>query len=159
MIASLRSWLAGRSTREQQLIGVAAVLAVLTLLWFGIIRPIGDGLASAKARHASAAIRLANAEGEMAAIKPLMTASAPSMSGTLEQTIRDRATQAGFELTSVSPQGGDAIAIGIGSAKSSAFFAWVADLERDGFLVDQMTTTDNGDQTLSVALTLRPRRP
>lgn len=158
-MSGLRAWFVALSMREKQLIGVAAVLLVVTILWFGIIRPIGDALAGARAHHASAVVRLATAEGGMAAIKPLLGAGAPALNGNLEQTIRDRATQAGFALTSVSPQGSDAVAIGIAAARPTALFAWIADLERDGFLVDQLTTTDNGDQTLSVALTLKTRRP
>lgn len=158
-MSSLRAWFVALSTREKQLIGVAAALLVLTILWFGIIRPIGDALAGARAHHASAVVRLAAAEGSMAAIKPLLGSGAPALSGTLEQTIRDRASQAGFALTSVSAQGSDSVAIGLASARPTALFNWIADLERDGFLVDRLSTTDNGDQTLSVALTLKTRRP
>jgi general secretion pathway protein M len=34
---------------------------------------------------------------------------------------------------------------------------WVAELEATGILVEQLTTTDNGDRTVAAQMTLRAR--
>ncbi|WP_066650660.1 MULTISPECIES: type II secretion system protein GspM [Sphingomonas] len=157
MTASQRQWFAGLSPREKWLVLTAAVLAVLTFIWFAVIRPVNDALAGAKSRHTTAVLRLAATESQMAALKPLLQAGAPAMTGTLEATVRDRATQAGFVLTTVSPQTNNALLIGIASAKPAALFGWIADMERDGFIVDSLSTTDNGDHTISAQITWKLR--
>ena len=40
MIANLKRWFDTRSLREKRLLLVMAALAVLTLVWGGIIRPV-----------------------------------------------------------------------------------------------------------------------
>ncbi|MBX9815552.1 MAG: hypothetical protein A4S12_05975 [Proteobacteria bacterium SG_bin5] len=157
-MSGLRAWLLGLSPRERLLIGVAGALALIVLLWFGIIRPIGEGLDAARDRQLDAVTRLASVRGAVAAVEPLAKAGAPQIGGSLEAVVRERATAAGFALTSVAPQADNALAIGMASARPAALFAWIAELEAQGILVDQLQTTDNGDRTLSVALTLRARR-
>jgi len=36
-------------------------------------------------------------------------------------------------------------------------FAWIADLETNGILIEALTTSDNGDQTISATMTLKTR--
>ena len=57
-MTGLRHWFEGRSLREKRLLVAMAALAVLTLIWGAVIRPVGDGLSSARERHASAVTRL-----------------------------------------------------------------------------------------------------
>lgn len=159
MMARFTRWFAALSTRERAGVLVAAALGIATIGWFGIIRPVSEGLAAAKTRHASAVIRLATTQGQIAAMQPLMKAGDPVLTGTLEETVRARAASVGFVLTTVSPQTNNALLIGIASAKPTALFGWIADMERDGILVDTLSTTDNGDQTLSVQITWKVRAP
>lgn len=157
MTAGLRTWFAALSGREKTGVLVAAGLAIVTLVWFGLIRPVSDGLASAKSRHSSAVVRMATTQSQMAALQPLLKVGQPALGGTLEATVRDRANQVGFALTTVSPQTNNALLIGIASAKPAALFGWIADMERDGILVDSLSTTDNGDQTVSAQITWKIR--
>jgi len=156
-MSALRAWLIGLSPRERLLIGVAAALALTVILWFGIIRPVRDALDAARDRELDAVTRLAGVRGAVAAVAPLAKAGPAQVSGSLEATIRERANAAGFALTNVTPQADNALAIGMASARPAALFAWIAELEGQGILVDQLQTTDNGDQTVSVAMTLRLR--
>ncbi|OQW48638.1 MAG: hypothetical protein A4S16_05725 [Proteobacteria bacterium SG_bin6] len=156
-MSALRAWLIGLSPRERLLIGVAAALALVVVLWFGILRPVSEGLDAARDRTFDAATRLAGVRGAVAAVEPLAKASAPERGGNLEAVVRERATTAGFVLSTVNPQSDNAVAIAMASARPAALFAWIAELEGQGILVDQLQTTDNGDGTLSVALTLRAR--
>lgn len=157
MTASLRQWFAALSRREKWGVIAAAALAIVTLVWFALIRPVTDGLADAKSRHTTAVLRLAETQSAMAALQPLLKAGSPAMTGTLEASVRDRANQAGFVLTAVSPQTNNALLIGIASAKPAALFGWIGDMERDGFLVESLSTTDNGDQTISAQITWKVR--
>lgn len=159
MIAQATRWFAALSGRERAGVLFAGALALVTLGWFGIIRPVSEGLAAAQSRHATAVIRLATTQGQINALQPLVKQGDPVLSGTLEETVRARATAVGFALTTVSPQTNNALLIGIASAKPAALFGWIADMERDGILVDTLSTTDNGDQTLSVQITWKVRAP
>ncbi len=157
MMGSIRAWFAALSLREKRLVLVAAALAVLTFLWFGLIRPIGDGLADAKARHNSAVVRLAETQAQLDAVKALQRNRPPPLAAPLDLSIRDRAAESGFALASVTPQPGNAVQIAIASARPAALFGWIADLEASGILVDTLITTDNGDQTVSATITLKTR--
>ena len=69
MTSSLRTWFEGRSLRERRLILAMLALAALTLVWAAVVRPVRDGLASARERHADAVIRLAETETAVDAIR------------------------------------------------------------------------------------------
>ena len=66
---ALKLWFDGRSLREKRLLLVMGALLVVTLLWGGLLRPLGDGLSSARERHADAVIRLGEAQA-IAALSP-----------------------------------------------------------------------------------------
>lgn len=155
MIARLRTWYDALSLREKRLILVAAALAVVTILWLGIIRPVGDGLATSRERHANAVVRLAETEARVRAVQRAQRNRPPPLEAPLEAIIRDRASTAGFVLANVTPQAANQVQIAITSARPAALFAWIADLEAAGILVDQLSTTDNGDQTVSAQLSLK----
>lgn len=156
MIARLRRWFAALSLREQWGVALAASLCAAALLWFGLVRPLGAAQAEARARHAEAALKLARIETDAAALRPLLTASVPPVP--IEAAMRDRVGQAGFAPSTILPQPGDALLIGIPAAKPLALFGWLAAMERDGYIVEALTTNDNGDQTISAQITFRPRR-
>ena len=154
-MTSLKLWFEGRSTREKRLLLVMAALMVVTLLWGGILRPLGDGLSSARERHADAVIRLGEAQAIADELR--QRRRRPALSGTLADTIRLSAEQAGFTLSGLTEDGPGRVRAQIASARAAALTPWLARLERGGVLVDQATLTDNGDRTLGVALVLRAR--
>jgi general secretion pathway protein M len=157
MIQRFTTWFGDRSLRERRLLIVMAALALLTLVWAGIIRPVGDGLSSARERHADAVIRLAETEARVRAVEALQRDRAPPLNAPLDAVIRDRANEAGFALANVAPQGQGGVQIAIASARPGALFGWIARLESAGILVDSLSTTDNGDKTVSVQMTLKAR--
>lgn len=157
MIARSTDWFAGRSLRERRLLIVMAALAVLTLVWAGIIRPVEDGLSSARERHSDAVLRLADTQTRLRALKLLRADRPAPLGAPLDAVIRDRANTAGFALASVTPQGSDRLQIAIGSARPGALFAWIADLEGAGIIVDALNITSNGNQTVSAQMTLKAR--
>jgi len=155
MTAAIQRWFSALSLREKRLVLVAVALAIVTLFWFGLVRPVGDGLSDAKARYSSAVRRLADTEAQLRDVRALQRQRPEPIAAPLESVVRERAANAGFALSSVTPASDNGIQIAIPTARPAAFFAWVADLESNGILVDSMTTTDNADQTISATLVLK----
>jgi general secretion pathway protein M len=154
MTERLLLWYRARSRREQYLLLAGGAMAVLALGYFLVV-PLGDALESAKTRHADAVIRLGETQARIDAVKAAQADRAAPLGGPLETTVRMRANDAGFALTSVVPQGGDRVQIAIASARPGALIGWIADLEASGILVDRLGTTDNGDRTVAVQMTLK----
>ena len=152
----LRLWFDGRAPREKKLLLVMVALAVLTLIWAAIIRPVGDGLSSARERHADAVTRLGETQAQVAALRDIQRGRARPLTGTLADVVRVEADQAGFTLASLD-QDGARVRVSIQSARPTALVAWLARLERIGVLVDTATMTDNGNKAVGVALVLRAR--
>jgi len=157
MSERFRLWFAERSLREKRLLIVMAVLLVLTLVWAAIIRPVSDGLSSARERHADAVIRLAETQARVKAVAALQQQHPAPIAAPLDTIIRDRANEAGFALASVAADGPNRVQISIATARPGALFGWIAQLESAGILVESLATSDNGDKTVSAQMTLRTR--
>lgn len=154
MMQRLLVWYTGRTPRERVLILVAVVLAVVAL-FFLVSVPVTDALAAARSRHADAVLALGETRARVDAIKAAQGTRAVPLDSPLDAVIRGRADAAGFALTNVAPQGSDRVQITIASARPGALLAWIAELESAGLLVDTLGTTDNGDNTVAVTMTLR----
>lgn len=154
MTARFLGWYATRSERERMLIPIGAVIAVLGLCYL-VALPVSDALASARSRHADAVIALSETQVRVDAVKAAASGRAVALDAPLDSVIRSRADAAGFALTDVVPQGSDRVQIRIASARPGVLLAWIADLERDGLLVDTLATTDNGDRTVAVTMLLK----
>ncbi len=157
MIARARFWWEARSSRERVLLGVLGALLAALVLWVGVIGPIDRARAAAVARLELAA----NDRGRVAAVASTLAAArrvAPAtLSGPLPAVIGKTAEAAGFTLSRIDPQGADRVTIAISSARSPALFAWLADLERQGILVERISLRPAADATLSVEGVLRVR--
>ncbi|WP_343527232.1 type II secretion system protein GspM [Sphingomonas sp.] len=152
---ALKLWFDGRSTREKRLLLVMVGLLAVTIVWGGILRPLGDGLSSARERHADAVIRLGEAQAMADELR--QRRRRPTLAGSLADTVRLSAEQAGFALSALTEDGPGRVRAQIASARPGALTPWLARLERGGVLVEQATLTDNGDRTVGVALLLRAR--
>ncbi len=155
-MSPLRSWFDARAPREKKLLLVMAALAVLTLIWGAIIRPVGDGLSSARERHADAVTRLGETQGQVAALKAIQRGRPRPLTGTLADVVRIEADQADFTLTSLDQDGAN-VRVAIQSARPAAIVAWLARLERIGILVDSAAMTDTGNKSVGVTLVLKAR--
>lgn len=153
----MRTWWIERSLREKRLIAVMCALLVVAVIWLGVIRPLGDGLSSAEQRHADAVIRLGQTQAAVDAIREAQRNRPPPLTGTFADAVRARATEAGFEIASLSEDGPDRVQLAIGGARPAALVPWLARLERGGVLVDTATLTDKGDRTVGVQLVLKRR--
>ena len=157
MIQRFNLWFADRSLREKRLLIVMAVLAGLTLVWAVILLPVTDGLSSARERHADAVIRLAETRMRVKAVESLQRDQPPPIAAALDTVIRDRANEAGFALASVTSPNPNQVQISIATARPGPLFGWIAGLEASGILVDSLSTTDNGDKTVSAQISFKVR--
>lgn len=154
MTEQILAWYRARTQREQYMVAGAGIAVLLAIAYFLIV-PLSDATASAKARHADAVIALGETQARVDAVKTLQAERAAPLDAPLESVIRARANDAGFALSSVTPQGSDGVQIAIASARPGALVGWIAGLESSGLLVDRLTTTDNGDRTVSVQMSLK----
>jgi general secretion pathway protein M len=156
MTDRLLLWYRARTQREQRLVLAGGVIAVLAFAYLLIV-PLSDLLESERGRHATDVIALGETQVRIDAVKAAQAERIAPLDAPLETVIRSRANDAGFALAAVTPQGNDRVAISIGSARPGALTGWVAELEASGVLVEQLTTTDNGDRTVGAQMTLRAR--
>ena len=124
------AWFADRSLREKRMIAAMLALLVLTLIWFVVIRPLGDGLSAERQRHADAVIRLGETQAAVTAIRAAQRARSAPLTGTFADAVR---------------------------ARPAALVPWLARLEAGGVLVETATLTDKGDRSVGVQLVLKRR--
>lgn len=156
-MTTLKSWFAGRSLREKRLLLVMGALLAVTIIWGLVLRPLGDAMASARERHTAAVIRFGETAARVDALRQAREQRVRPLTGTLADTIRLRAEEAGFPLASVDPEPSGAVRVAIQSARGAALTGWLARLERSGILVDSAQLTDNGDRTVAARLLFRRR--
>lgn len=154
----LRFWWGQRSPREQRLLLAMTALFAIMLAWLLIVRPVGDALADARGRHDRAVIALAEAKGQAEAIAGLERGGPAPPTVPINIFVEQRATEAGFTVERIQPEGGNAVELSVAAVRAQAFFAWAADLERrDGLIVDRLTVRANADKTLAVQIAFRAR--
>jgi general secretion pathway protein M len=157
-VSELRAWFDARSLREKRLLLAMAALFAIVLVWFGLLRPLGDALSDARRRQADATVRLGETRAAVEAVAAARALAGAPLTGPIEAAVRSRAEAAGFTLTTLNPLGPDRVQVAVPSARPGALVGWAAALERDGLLVESLATTDNGDRTVAGQLTLRRRR-
>jgi general secretion pathway protein M len=149
-------WLA-RTSRERWLLAVMLALVALVLVWLLILRPLSDMLSAARQRHGEAVAGLAEARSQAAAIAALEKDRPAPSAGPIDLAVAAAASEAGFQLSGLQPEGAGRVSLAIGSAKAQALFGWVARLEGQGYIVQSLTVTSNPDRTLSAQIVLRGR--
>ena len=159
MSGRFKIWWGERSLREQRmLIGLGALLAVM-ILWLGIVRPLDNALAEARARHGRAALALADAKVQAATIRGLERVRPPALPAPIQVYVGALAGEAGFTLAKVEPESGDQVHVAINAARAPALLAWVNDLEqRRGLVVDRFSARANSDATVAADFSVRTRR-
>lgn len=145
------------SARERVLILIMLGLLTIVLLWLGIVRPVNDGLAQARADHLIAVDRAGRIDAAVDALRRSSVAT-PVLEGALDQVVAQSAGEAGFTLDSQNLVGPDRLAIAIGSARTTALFTWLAALETRGVGVETMTIQPGANGTVSARLMLRAAR-
>ncbi len=159
MIVRLRDWYGSRSQREQRMLLLMTAIALPLLIWFLIVRPLSNAYDSALDRHL-AAVDLNGRVRALAAGKigrPIVNVGAPNSDIAL--IIAERAAQSGLVLDTNTAAGPNDVSISIAAAPTIAATQWLAQLERDGFAINdlRMTPTPDGNVAVSARLVRRPR--
>jgi general secretion pathway protein M len=149
----MSGWWATRSERERWLVGAMLVLAVVLLGWLLVARPLSDALDAAKMRHGDAAVALAEAR---ARARP--AAGGPAASGPVDAIAVRTAAAAGFPGARIAGQGPGRAVVSLDAARPQALFAWLAQMEQQGLVVERLRVQANQDRTVSAELSLRGRR-
>lgn len=157
MSARLKAlWLA-RTPRERWLLGVMLALVALVLVWLLVLRPLSDMLSAARQRHGEAVAALAEARSQAEAISVLERNRPASFAGPIDAAVAAAASEAGFQLSGLQPEGAGRVSLAIGAAKPQALFGWIGALEAQGYIVQSLTVSSNPDRTVSARIALRAR--
>lgn len=155
MSERIMTWWTGLSRRERWLVGIAGVLALGVILW-GLGRPAYAAFADLEAQHRAAIER----EGRVAAKLQLLARKpagpAPTaIDATVEQYLTLSAGEIGLTLDRNEARGPDQATVAIATAKAPVLADWLAGLEAQGFVVDQLTITPGNDGTVGMTAELR----
>jgi len=157
-VGRVRTWYFGLTERERWLVGLAAGLAALVLLVFGIVLPLARAHDAAHVRHAAAV----EASSRLLAQLTALEAPAPqgrTMIGPVAQVVASSADSAGLVLQSNQPRGNDATLIVVPTARPSSALAWIDSLAAQGVVLESLAMTPAADGSVSVNATLRRAGP
>lgn len=157
MTAGLRAWLDARSLRERRLILVMVALALVTILWAGVIRPVRNGLSESRERYTQAVVRLGEAEAALSQVKAIQRRQLPTPEGLLADVVRARAEAAGLTLTGLDSEAPDRVRVSVATARAGALTQWIGALEGEGVLVESLTVSGAGNGAVSAQMTLAAR--
>ncbi|WP_374525367.1 type II secretion system protein GspM [Sphingopyxis sp.] len=156
MMDAVKSWWSGLSMRERWLVGVAGVLALGVLGW-AIGRSAVAAFVDLETRHGAAIER----EGRVAA-KVALLARRPAKSVAsavdaiqIDQYLAQSAGEIGLTLDRNEARGQGQATIAIAAAKAPVLTDWLAGLEGQGFIVDQLTIAPAADGTVGMTAELR----
>lgn len=156
MRESVQNWWAGLTQRERWLVGVAAVLALAVLLW-ALARPAYAAFVDLETAHRAAVER----EGRVAAkVRLLSRRPAPSVAAavdaaSIDQYLAQSAGEIGLTLDRNEARGARQATIAIATAKAPVLIDWLAALEAQGFVIDQLSITPAADGTVGMTADLR----
>jgi len=156
MIARIGNWWQGLSRRERWLVGAAGALALGVLGW-ALGRPVVAMFVDLESRHRAAVER----EGRVAAKvqllgqRPAGAAAAAAVATPVDQLLAQSASDIGLTLDRNEARGPGQATIAIATAKAPVLADWLAGLEAQGFVVDQLTITPGNDGTVGMTAELR----
>ncbi|MFN3425590.1 MAG: type II secretion system protein GspM [Novosphingobium meiothermophilum] len=155
MMQRISAWFLGLTARERMLVSLAAALAGVILLVYGLVLPLGHALDEAAVRHRLATEQAGRMATGLALLKRAPAAAAPTLAGPVDQAANAAAQEAGFVVQSSQRQGDDAAVLVIPSARPAAALVWLDGLAAKGLAVDQVTMTPAPDGSVAINLTLR----
>lgn len=156
MTEALRNWWTALSRRERGLVGVAGALTLALLVW-GLVHMALAAFADVEARHRAAVER----EGRIAAKVGLLAWRPAADAGpvadvvAIDQYLAQSAGEIGLTLDRNEARGTGRAAIAIATAKAPIIVDWLAGLEAQGFVVDQLHIAPAADGTVGVTAELR----
>lgn len=151
--APVRDWYFALTFREQALVGMAAVLAGLLMLIYGVVLPLGAAHDAAHARHREAVLAAGRV---MAGLEQLQDAPAPiGQGGPVAQLAAQLAEAEGLVLQANDPRGNDGANVIVPTAAPGSALSFLDMLQRQGVIAEQVTITPAADGSVAVSAVLR----
>ena len=156
MMDAVKTWWLALSTRERWLVGVAGALALVVLGW-AVGRPAAAAFFDLETRHRAAVEREGRVAAKVALLAQRPAKSAPSAvdAVAIDQFLAQSAGEIGLTLDRNEARGDRQATIAIATAKAPVLTDWLAGLEGQGFVVDQLTITPAADGTVGMTAELR----
>jgi len=156
MTDRIANWWQGLSRRERGLVGVAGALVLAVLIWL-LGRPAYAAFTNLEADHRAAIEREGRvaAKVQLLAQRPAMAAAAANEAVAIDQYLTQSAGEIGLTLDRNEARGAGQATIAIATAKAPVLADWLASLEAQGFVVDQLTITPAADGTVGMTAELR----
>lgn len=110
--------------------------------WFGALKPLERARDAAIERRSEASAQLAIVDAAVEA-----ASSVPASSGDMQAAVISSAARQGLALDGHSLQGPGVLAVRLGGAEPSAFFAWARELAAQGIAISNLTASSRGDGT------------
>jgi len=156
MMDAVKSWWNGLSIRERWLVGVAGVLALAVLGW-ALGRPAIAAFFDLETRHRAAIEREGRVAAKVALLaqRPAKSVAAAVDAIQIDQYLAQSAGEIGLTLDRNEARGVRQATVAIATAKAPVLTDWLAGLEGQGFVVDQLTITPAADGTVGMTAELR----
>ncbi|MHA4838397.1 type II secretion system protein GspM [Sphingopyxis sp. MSC1_008] len=156
MTERLQNWWIALSLRERWLVGVAGVLALGVILW-GLGRPAVAAFVDLENQHRAAIEREGRvaAKVQLLAARPAKSVAATVDAVAIDQYLAQSAGEIGLTLDRNEARGAGQATIAIATARATVLTDWLASLEGQGFVVDQLTITPAADGTVGLTAELR----
>jgi general secretion pathway protein M len=156
MTERLQNWWLGLSRRERWLVGIAGVLALGVILW-GLGRPVYAAFADLENEHRAAIEREGRvaAKVQLLAQRPTKSVATTVDAAQIDQYLAQSAGEIGLTLDRNEARGPRQATIAIATARAPVLTDWLASLEGQGFVIDQLTITPAADGTVGLTAELR----
>ena len=156
MTERLKNWWLALSQRERWLVGIAAVLALGVILW-GLGRPAYAAIVDLENEHRAAIERegRVSAKVQLLASRPAKSVATAVDAAAIDQYLAQSASEIGLTLDRNEARGAGQATIAIATARAPVLTDWLASLEGQGFVIDQLTITPSADGTVGATAELR----
>lgn len=155
-MGNIRGWWRERTSREQGLLVLLALIALPIVAWYGVVRPFDHAIERARLARDADQRMLADVllmAGKLSKADRTARTAAP-----IEALVANEAERAGFTVTGVSRDGEGAV-LAIAAVRPQPFFAWLAAMkDRRGLFVTRLSARTNDDRTLSISARLERSR-
>jgi general secretion pathway protein M len=158
MTERLQNWWIALSQRERWLVGIAGALALGVILW-GLGRPAVALFIDLESRHRAAIEREGRvaAKVQLLAQRPAKSVAAAVDAVAIDQYLAQSAGEIGLTLDRNEARGAAQATIAIATARATVLTDWLAALEGQGFVIDQLTITPATDGTVGLTAELRKK--
>ncbi len=156
MTERLKNWWLGLSQRERWLVSIAGVLALGVVLW-GLGRPAYAAIVDLENEHRAAIEREGRvaAKVQLLAARPAKSVATAVDAAAIDQYLAQSASEIGLTLDRNEARGAGQATIAIATARAPVLTDWLASLEGQGFVIDQLTITPAADGTIGLTAELR----